>query len=402
MTRAVALIVAAGRGHRVGGPLPKQYRTLAGRSVLHHSVTAFALHPAIDAVRVVIHPDDAPLYESALAGADAGVADTLLPWVSGGATRQDSVRNGLQSLRDGAPDIVLIHDGARPLVSEPVISATIGALDAHDGAIAALPLSDTLKRATDADERPSVVAATVDRAGLWRAQTPQTFRYAAILAAHEAAQTDDFTDDAAVAEAAGLRVALTPGEEENIKITQETDFARAAGIIADRAHHPEGESRVGHGFDVHRFGAGDHIMLCGVRVPHDHGVVSHSDGDVGLHAVVDAILGAIGADDIGSHFPPSDPRWRNADSAIFIARARDLLEDRGAALSHADITVICQAPRIGPHRPAMRARLATLLGVTEDRVSVKATTTERLGFTGRGEGIAAHAVVTVRMLDALR
>ena len=399
MASTAALIVAAGRGHRVGGPLPKQYRELAGGTVLGHSVRRFATHPRVDCVRVVINPADRLLYDDAVQERDGGEDGRLLAPVAGGATRQESVRNGLESLADAPPDLVLIHDGARPLVTDAVIDGALDALAGHDGALPALAVSDSLKRTTPGSV---VIAGAVPREGLWRAQTPQGFRYPAILDAHRAAAGAAHTDDAAVAERAGLSVALTAGDEDNLKITTEQDFARAERIMAARGQREATaaialETRVGMGFDVHRFGPGDHLMLGGLAVPHDHGVVSHSDGDVVLHAIVDAVLGAMAAGDIGSHFPPSDEAWRDADSAHFVAHALAMLRERGGYLTHVDVTVICQRPRIGPHREAMMARLANVLGLAPQRISLKATTTERLGFTGRGEGIAAQAVATVRL-----
>ena len=394
-----ALIVAAGRGHRVGGPLPKQYRQLAGRAVLAHSVQRFAAHARIDRVRVVINPADRPLYEEAAQESTGAAADKLLAPAAGGATRQESVRNGLESLAEEPPDLVLIHDGARPLVSGVVIDGALDTLEGHEGALPALAVSDSLKRAAPGS---TLVTGAVAREGLWRAQTPQGFRYPAILDAHRAAAGDNLTDDAAVAEQAGLAVALTLGDEDNLKITTEQDFARAERILAAQdgravAAAQVFETCVGMGFDVHRFGPGDHLMLGGVAVPHAQGVVSHSDGDVVLHAIVDAVLGALAAGDIGTHFPPSDEAWRDAESARFAAHALALLTERGGRLSHVDVTVICQRPKIGPHRQAILARLADVLGLDPGRISLKATTTERLGFTGRGEGIAAQAVATVRL-----
>ena len=399
MVSAAALIVAAGRGHRVGGPLPKQYRQLAGRAVLGHSVQRFATHPRIDRVRVVINPADRPLYDDAVRESGSTADAALLAPIPGGETRQDSVRNGLESLAESPPDLVLIHDGARPLVSAAVIDGALDALAGHDGALPALAISDSLKQAAPGS---SLVAGAVPREGLWRAQTPQGFRYPAILDAHRAAACDNLTDDAAVAEQAGLAVALTPGDEDNLKITTEQDFARAERILAAQDGRAvvaaqAVETRVGMGFDVHRFGPGDHLMLGGVAVSHAQGVISHSDGDVVLHAIVDAVLGAMAAGDIGTHFPPSDEAWRDAESALFVAHALKLLAERGGRLSHVDVTVICQQPKIGPHRIAMLARLSDVLGMDPARISIKATTTERLGFTGRGEGIAAQAVATVRL-----
>ncbi|MGE5767347.1 MAG: 2-C-methyl-D-erythritol 4-phosphate cytidylyltransferase, partial [Bacteroidota bacterium] len=297
--KTAALIVAAGRGQRFGGSLPKQYAPLAGVPLLHHTLRAFAAHPAVATLRAVIHPDDRPLYDAAAEG--LGLAEP----VAGGASRQESVRRGLESLAGDPPDRVLIHDGARPFVSAAVIDRVLAALDAGPAAIAALPVVDTLKRGAEGR-----IAGTQDRAGLWAAQTPQGFRFGEILAAHRAAQGEELTDDAAVAERAGLAVALVEGSRENMKVTSQEDLA-----VAERwLRGAQMETRVGTGFDVHAFGPGDHVTLCGIRVPHDLGLVGHSDADVGLHALTDAILGALGAGDIGSHFPPSDPQWRGADS----------------------------------------------------------------------------------------
>jgi 2-C-methyl-D-erythritol 4-phosphate cytidylyltransferase/2-C-methyl-D-erythritol 2,4-cyclodiphosphate synthase len=382
MPKSVALVVAAGRGHRAGGEIPKQYMTLAGRPLLRRTVAAFAGHGEIDAVRVVINPDDRALYDAAVAGL------TLLEPVAGGAERQDSVRNGLESLVEHGLDNVLIHDAARPFVTADLISRTLAALDHGPGAIAAVPLSDTLKRGD------GMITETIPRDGLWRAQTPQAFHYDAILAAHRDAAGLSLTDDAAVAERAGLAVTLVPGGEDNFKVTTPEDFERAQRMLTEGAAT---EARVGTGFDAHRFGAGDHVMLCGARIAHDRGLVGHSDADVGIHAIVDALLGAIGAGDIGDHFPPADPRWAGADSTVFLAHARDLVERAGGVIGNVDVTLICERPRVGPHRAAMIACLAEVLAIAPDRVNVKATTTERLGFTGRGEGIAAQAVATVRI-----
>ena len=383
--QTVALIVAAGRGTRAGGSTPKQYQLLAGQPLLSHSISAFVGHQQINAVRVVIHPDDHALYDRAAAGF------SLLPPVHGGATRQDSVLRGLESLATTAPARVLIHDAARALIPTDVISRTIAALAEHPGAIAAVPLSDTLKRG----DPSGAVAATVERAGLWRAQTPQSFHFEAILAAHRAAAGLELTDDAAVAEHAGIAVALVAGSEDNLKVTTVEDWARAEALLAAR-RGPD-DIRVGSGFDVHRFCPGDHVMLCGVRVPFEHGLEGHSDADVPLHAITDAILGAIGAGDIGTYFPASDPRWRNADSALFARYAIERLREFGGALTAIDVTVIAEAPRIGPHRETMVVRLAAILDIPKDRVNVKATTTEGLGFTGRREGVAAQATATVRL-----
>jgi len=388
MVGAVALVVAAGRGERFGGALPKQYEVLAGRPLLRHSLAALAAHPGIAGVRAVINMDDLALYQAAAEGLG------LLAPVAGGASRQESARQGLESLAELAPERVLIHDGARPLVPAPVVDRVLRALDGAPGAIAALPVTDTLKR-----EENGLSAGTVPRAGLWQAQTPQGFRYAEILAAHREAAGAELTDDAAVAERSGLSVALVQGSPRNLKVTTPDDLARAEAYLAGGAGGP-GEARVGSGFDVHRFGPGDHVNLCGLRIPHDQALLGHSDADVALHALTDAILGALGAGDIGQHFPPSDPRWRGADSALFLRHARDLVVERGGRILNVDLTVICERPKLAPHRTEMVARLAELLELEAGRVSVKATTTEGLGFTGRGEGIAAQAAATVALNPA--
>ncbi|WP_114860150.1 bifunctional 2-C-methyl-D-erythritol 4-phosphate cytidylyltransferase/2-C-methyl-D-erythritol 2,4-cyclodiphosphate synthase [Azospirillum brasilense] len=382
MSSCIALIVAAGSGQRFGAERPKQYLDLAGQSVLRRTVEAFRRHPKVSAVRVVINPAFRDLYDAAVAGLD------LPEPVVGGASRQDSVRNGLEALADSAPGLVLIHDAARPLIDAGTIDAVIAALDTHPAALAAVPVADTLKRGED-----GLVAGTVDRSGLWRAQTPQGFRFPDILAAHRAAAGLELTDDAAVAERARLPVALVPAREENFKVTTPDDLTRATRALDSALS----DIRTGSGFDVHRFAEGDHVTLCGVRVPHTQRLDGHSDADVGLHALTDAILGALCAGDIGSHFPPSDPQWRGADSALFLKHAAELVTDRGGRIAHVDVTIICERPKVGPHREAMTARVADILGMPVDRVSVKATTTERLGFTGRGEGIAAQAMATVRL-----
>jgi 2-C-methyl-D-erythritol 4-phosphate cytidylyltransferase/2-C-methyl-D-erythritol 2,4-cyclodiphosphate synthase len=384
----VALVVAAGRGLRFGGEVPKQYRPLGGRPVLRHALERLRAHPRIAAVRAVISPEDRRRYDAAAVGLD------LLEPVAGGATRQQSVRNGLESLVEMAPDLVLIHDAARPFVDVGVIDRVLEGLRSAPGAIAALPVVDTIKRAAlDKSTAAPRIEATAARERLWRAQTPQGFRFEAILAAHRAAAGTKHTDDAAVAEAAGLEVALVMGAEENFKITTEADLQRAERLIGAGRW----EYRSASGYDVHRFKPGDAIMLCGVRVPHTAALEGHSDADVGLHALTDALLGAIGAGDIGQHFPPSDPKWRGADSARFLAQAGELVAQRGGRITHLDVTVICERPRVGPHRAAMIERIAAILGLDPSRVSVKATTTEGLGFTGRGEGIAAQATATVAL-----
>jgi 2-C-methyl-D-erythritol 4-phosphate cytidylyltransferase/2-C-methyl-D-erythritol 2,4-cyclodiphosphate synthase len=377
-----ALIVAAGRGSRFGGTLPKQYCRLAGEPVLRRTIRRFLSHPRIRSVLVAIHPDDRALYDEAAEGLG------LPAPVSGGAARQDSVRNLLEGVDAAHGEIVLIHDAARPLVSPAAVDRAIAALDRAEGAILALPVADTLKRT--AGER---IEDTVDRRGLWRAQTPQVFRHGAILAAHRAAVGLDLTDDAAVAERAGMSVEVVMGDEDNFKITTAGDLARAERVLAAGL----GDVRTGSGFDVHRLVPGDGCWINGIKIPHEMSLLGHSDADVGLHALTDAILGAIGAGDIGSHFPPSDERWRGASSDRFLRHAADLVAERGGIVAHCDVTILCERPKIGPHRAAMVRRIAGILGIAEDRVSVKATTTEGLGFTGRQEGIAAQAIATIRL-----
>jgi 2-C-methyl-D-erythritol 4-phosphate cytidylyltransferase / 2-C-methyl-D-erythritol 2,4-cyclodiphosphate synthase len=382
MASCIALVVAAGRGTRLGGPLPKQYLPLAGRPVLRYSLEALSSHPGIDAVRVVFNPDDAATYDAATRGL------ALLPPVAGGAARQDSVRFGLESLADAPPERVLIHDGARPFLDAGTIDRVLAALAEAPGAIPALPLKDTVKRGAEGR-----IVETLDRAQLWRAQTPQGFRYQDILAAHRAAAGHDLSDDAAVAERAGLAVRLVAGSEANFKVTTAEDLQQAERLLAAR----QADIRTGQGFDVHAFGSGDRVWLCGIEVKHEQGLVGHSDADVVLHALTDAILGALGAGDIGVHFPPSDPQWRGAPSWRFLRHAADLVAAAGGGIGHVDVTLICERPKVGPHRAAMVARIAEILGIDRGRVSVKATTTEGLGFTGRGEGIAAQAVATLRL-----
>jgi 2-C-methyl-D-erythritol 4-phosphate cytidylyltransferase/2-C-methyl-D-erythritol 2,4-cyclodiphosphate synthase len=387
-----ALIVAAGRGSRARGPgdPPKQYAPIGGAPVLARTLAAFASHPGIDLVQVVIHPDDEVSYRAAAAAAGA----KLLPAVAGGASRQRSVSNGLEALASRSLARVLIHDAARPFVTADVIDRVLAALATRPGALAAEPVADTLKRAAP----DGSIAETVDRTGLWRAQTPQGFDFATILALHRraaAAGRDDFTDDAAIAEWAGVPVALVRGSAANSKITTSEDLVMADRLL--RAAAPDLETRTGSGFDVHRFASGDHVWLCGVCLPHSQRLDGHSDADVGLHALTDAILGALGDGDIGQHFPPSDERWRGAASSVFLADAARRVAERGGRIVNADVTLLCEAPRIGPHREAMRAAIASILGIDVERVAVKATTTEGLGFTGRREGIAAMATASVQL-----
>src|SRR5215470_930443 len=377
-----ALVVAAGQGSRFGGPLPKQYLPLAGAPVLRHAVSALAGHQRIAEVLVVIRPEDRARFEQAVAGL------AVLPPVGGGATRQDSVRLGLEALAPRRPDRVLIHDGARPFPDQALVDRIIDGLDRAAAAIPCLPLNDTIKRAEN-----GAIRETIDRSSLWRAQTPQGFQFDAILAAHRAAVGRRLTDDAAVAEAAGLAPLVVAGSEDNLKITTPQDLTAAERLIAARL----ADVRVGQGFDVHPFAPGDHVSICGVKIPHNMSLVGHSDADVGLHALTDAVLGAIGAGDIGMHFPPGEPRWRGAASDQFLRHAADLVRAQGGVVSAVDVTIICERPRIAPYRAAMVERVAAILHVATNRVSVKATTTEKLGFTGRSEGIAAQAVATVRL-----
>jgi 2-C-methyl-D-erythritol 4-phosphate cytidylyltransferase / 2-C-methyl-D-erythritol 2,4-cyclodiphosphate synthase len=382
MASVYALVVAAGRGTRFGGAVPKQYLALGRATVLRHAVAELAEHPRVTNVLVVIRPEDRGLFDRTVDGLP------VLQPVAGGLTRQDSVRLGLEALAVHRPARVLIHDGARPFPDAALVDRVIDGLDKAPAAIPCLPLSDTIKRVED-----GVIQGTIDRSALWRAQTPQGFQFDAILAAHRAAVGHDLTDDAAVAEAAGLAPLLVDGSEGNLKVTTAEDLAAAERLIAGR----QADIRVGQGFDVHAFGPGDHVRICGIEIPHEARLVGHSDADVGLHALTDAVLGAIGAGDIGIHFPPSDPRWRGASSDQFLRHAAGLVGKRQGAVAAVDVTIICERPKIAPHRAAMIERVAAILGIAPDRVSVKATTTDKLGFTGRGEGIAAHAVATVRL-----
>jgi 2-C-methyl-D-erythritol 4-phosphate cytidylyltransferase/2-C-methyl-D-erythritol 2,4-cyclodiphosphate synthase len=382
-----AVVVAAGRGLRAGGDMPKQYRHLAGEPVIRASLRLFAQHPEVGMVQPVIHSDDAARF-----GAAAAELKLLAP-VFGGATRQASVRAGLEALAPLRPDLVLIHDAARPYASAALVTRAIAAVEATGAAIPVMPLADTVK---SVDRTGRLIEATLDRTVLRTVQTPQVFTFGPVLDAHRRAAEsgrEDFTDDAALAEWAGLKVAAFSGEAGNVKLTTAEDVARAerdhAAALAD--------TRIGSGFDVHAFAAGDHLMLAGVRIPHDRGLTGHSDADVALHALTDAVLGALADGDIGTHFPPTDPQWRGAASDRFLAFAVERVRARGGRIAHLDLTIVCEAPRIGPHRDAMRARIAAIAGLEVDRVAVKATTSERLGFTGRGEGIAAMATATVRL-----
>jgi 2-C-methyl-D-erythritol 4-phosphate cytidylyltransferase/2-C-methyl-D-erythritol 2,4-cyclodiphosphate synthase len=379
------VVVAAGRGTRTGGAVPKQYRLLDGMPVVRHVLTRFVAHPEIDMVQPVIHRDDSARF----AQASAGLA--LCDVAFGGATRQISVRAGLEALAAAAPDVVLVHDAARPFPSPALISRAVAAA-AGGAAVPGLAVTDTIK-AVDAAGR---IVDTLDRSALRAVQTPQAFRYDGLLAAHrraERAGREDFTDDAALAEWAGMTVTIFEGEAGNMKLTTEEDFVRAQTSAS--AAFPD--IRTATGYDVHAFGPGDHVQLGGIRISHDHALSGHSDADVALHALVDAILGALAEGDIGAHFPPSDPQWRGASSDKFLAFAVERVRRRGGRIAHLDLTIICEAPRIAEHRDAMRERIAALAGIGAGRVAVKATTNEKLGFIGRCEGIAAIATATIRL-----
>lgn len=392
MARIAVIIVAAGRGHRFGGEMPKQYLEVHQQPLVRHAVQAFLDHPAIDLILPVIHPDDADILANALGGLD------YLEPVAGGAARQDSVRNGLEGLASSAPDYVLVHDAARPMVAPALIDRVIEALQDTSGVIPGIAVVDTLKRADD----DGIITDTVSRDGLWRAQTPQGFKYADLLAAHRSAIGQELTDDAAVMEASGYRVAVVLGDENNIKVTTPDDLMRMEEIMSDDSAQAKPvrspSFRIGSGYDVHKLGPGDHVTLCGVEITSERALIGHSDADVALHAVTDAVFGAIADGDIGSHFPPTDSQWRGASSDQFLAYACERMRERGFELSNIDLTIICEKPKIGPHRDAMRARLAEIAQIDVSCVSVKATTTERLGFTGRGEGIAAEAVIIIEIL----
>ncbi len=391
----VALIVAAGRGERSGQPGPKQFAPVAGRAMVAHSHATLSAHPAIDRVVVVIGAGQQDLLRAAIGEVE---------WVEGGATRRESVLRGLEHLADGGVARILIHDAARPFVPGVVVDRLIAGLDAAEGAVPALPVADTLARGLTAPAASAEANAigsdgdriglgeTVPRAALYHIQTPQAFRFDAILAAHRAWPADvEATDDAQIMRASGHNVILVEGDAMLGKLTYPADFAEAEARM-----NPIPEYRSASGYDVHRLAPGEELWLGGVRIPHDKGLAGHSDADVALHALTDALLGTIAAGDIGTHFPPSDPQWRGADSAQFLQHAASLVEAEGGTVTFVDLTLICEAPKIGPHRDAMRARIADLLRLPTPRVSIKATTTERLGFTGRGEGIAAQAVATVR------
>jgi 2-C-methyl-D-erythritol 4-phosphate cytidylyltransferase / 2-C-methyl-D-erythritol 2,4-cyclodiphosphate synthase len=384
--RTAAILVAAGRGLRAGAGGPKQYRSIGGQTVIYRAMEPFCRHAQVFAVQPVLHPDDTAMFNAACNGLRHA------PPAPGGATRQESVHAGLEAIAPEKPDIVLIHDAARPFVSQALISRAIDAVKRTGAAIPAIAVADTIKLVGANGD----IEATPERARLRIAQTPQVFRFDAILDAHRRAARDkrnDFTDDAALAEWAGLTVATFEGDVGNMKLTTPEDFVREEARLASLL----GDIRTGTGYDVHAFGPGDHVMICGVRVPHTKGFLAHSDGDVGLHALVDAILGALADGDIGSHFPPDDMKWKDASSDRFLKYAVERVTARGGRIANLEVTLICERPKIGPLRDQMRARIAEITGVNISRVAVKATTSERLGFTGREEGIAATASATIRL-----
>ena len=383
------VIVAAGRGERAGqADGPKQFRSIGGVPVLRRTIDAFLSHPGIGDIVVAIHADDEALYRAAVPS-----SHPRLRTVFGGATRQASTRQALEALAHAAPRDVLIHDGVRPFVDAALIERVVAGLEVAEGILPALPVSDTLKRAG----RTGQVEATVPRDGLYSAQTPQGFRFAPILEAHRKAADEgreDFTDDSAIAEWAGTAVRIVAGAADNAKLTYAPEIAMADERLS-RAAPSFPDVRTGNGYDVHSFEPGDHVTLCGVAIPHGYRLNGHSDADVGLHALTDALLATCGAGDIGVHFPPSDPQWKGAASRLFVEHAAGILRARGGRIANADVTLICEAPRVGPHRPAMVDAMAAMLAIAPERVSVKATTNEKLGFVGRREGIAAIATATV-------
>jgi len=371
---------------RAGGDLPKQFRRVAGETLLEHALSAFVELPSVALVQPVIRVADLALVRQLTSGMN------VLEPVAGGSTRQASVLAGLEALAPRSPDIVLVHDAARPFASAQLISRAIKAAEMTGAAVPSLPATDTVKRVN----KKGQVEATLDRSSIHFVQTPQAFAFPALLAAHRRAATEglhDFTDDAALAEWAGMKVSVFAGEPGNIKFTTTEDFARAEMNQVAML----GDVRIGSGLDVHAFGPGDHVTLGGIRIPHDKALTGHSDADVALHALTDAILGALADGDIGAHFPPSDPQWRGASSDRFLTFAVERVRARKGQISHLDLTLVCEAPRIGTHRDAMRANIARLSGLDIERVAVKATTSEKLGFTGRGEGIVAYATATVRL-----
>jgi 2-C-methyl-D-erythritol 4-phosphate cytidylyltransferase / 2-C-methyl-D-erythritol 2,4-cyclodiphosphate synthase len=391
-SRVALLIVAAGRGLRLGAERPKQYLNCAGRPLIARTLETLAAAWPFSAIAVAIRAEDRALYDEALADLAPAAATPLMAAAIGGATRQQSVLAGLESLEPARPDIVLIHDAVRPFPSPELVARAVQAAERHGAAAPGTPLSDTVKQI----DGEGLVLATPPRSTLRAVQTPQAFAFPLILAAHRAATAAgvaDLTDDIAAAEWTGARAYVFEGDPANVKVTTMQDFRDAEARLMGQA----GETRVGQGFDVHAFAPGDHVWLCGVRVPHAQALSGHSDADVALHALADAIYGALAEGDIGAHFPPSDPQWRGAASKVFLAHAAERVRARGGFIVHLDATLVCESPKIAPYREAMRARVAEIARLDAARVAVKATTTERLGFTGRGEGIACLATATLRL-----
>ncbi len=391
--KTVALITACGRGNRFnnGEGIPKQYLPLAGMPLLRHSILAFLNHPKIDDVICIIYPDDVELYEEAATGLD------LLNPVFGGETRQASIRMGLEALREYNPDKVLIHDGVRPFVSRRIINGILEKMETHPAVIPAIAVDDTLKKYSDGK-----IEWTLERENLWRAQTPQGFIYRDILDSHTAFKDLNFTDDASLNEYAGIPVAIVPGSQNNFKITTEEDYERAKRMASILIKNTKEEIRCGIGFDVHGFrpkkvGETNSIRLCGIEIEFDKKIDAHSDGDVAIHALIDALLGSISEGDIGDHFPPTDPKWKNCDSREMLKAVNHLLKKRDATILNLDITLICEKPKISKFKDRMKEELAQVLNIKEQRINIKATTTEKLGFLGRQEGLAAQAVVSIRL-----
>jgi 2-C-methyl-D-erythritol 4-phosphate cytidylyltransferase/2-C-methyl-D-erythritol 2,4-cyclodiphosphate synthase len=381
----VALIVSSGRGHRFGGEIPKQYLKLGGQSVLVHSIKIFQSHPRIEKIRVVIHPDDQELYD------DAVLDLVLLNPIFGGDTRQDSVRLGLESFHDITPKSILIHDAARPFINTHIINQLLETLDEGElGVIPGILQTDTLKRAKN-----NIVTDTIDRTDLWSVQTPQAFNYQAILKAHRYAGDTQSTDDSSIMEQSGTKVIIIQGSNENFKITIADDLTRGERCLL--LNEAQKVTRIGIGFDVHRFESGKSVILCGIEIPFSKSLEGHSDADVGMHAITDALFGAIGVGDIGLFFPPNDPQWKDVSSDVFLSRAGKEIANYGAAITNIDLTIICEAPKIANYRDLMRNNIANILNISYAQINIKGTTTERLGFTGRGEGIAAEAVASVTM-----
>ena len=377
-----AIIVAAGRGQRLGGAIPKQYLEVGGVPILRHTVDVFLKHSGIDYIQIIIHPDDQELYEAA-------VGDLDLPKpIYGGDTRQQSVLNGLEAIGDQMPEYVFIHDAARPFLDHSIINNLIKVVDVSGAVIPALKVTDTIKyMGTDK------INSTLDRNYLYRAQTPQAFRYKAIFMAHRRFENENMTDDSAIAEKSGLQVRIIEGSEKNFKITTSEDLMKAEMMMGKTYT----DIRTGYGVDVHAIEKGDHVILGGIKIPHTHSLKGHSDADVALHALTDALLGAMALGDIGDHFPPTDKKWKGASSDIFLKHAADLVYQQEGVIAHIDLTIICEAPKIGPHRDKIRDKISEIIDLDIARISVKATTTEKLGFTGKGEGIMAQAIATIRL-----